>query len=43
MVYLIDDKDYRQEHDYHWDSGMFNDFSNTIKPIYNLEELTNYR
>jgi CheY-like chemotaxis protein len=43
MVYLIDDKDYRQEHDYHWDSAMFNNFSNIIKPIYNLKELINYR
>jgi CheY-like chemotaxis protein len=43
MVYLIDDKKYRQEHDYHWDSAMFNNFSNVIKPIYNLKELINYR
>jgi CheY-like chemotaxis protein len=43
MVYLIDDKKHRQEHDYHWNDELFDNYSHIIKPIYNLEELLGNR
>lgn len=39
MIYLIDDKKYRQEIDYLWTNERFNIFSNLIICIYTLEEL----
>ncbi|WP_418637411.1 hypothetical protein [Winogradskyella sp.] len=40
MVYLIDDKKYRQENDFHWTTQRFDKYSDIIKPIYHLEEFT---
>ena len=39
MVYLIDDKKFRQELDYSWTNERFNSFSSVITCVYTLEEL----
>lgn len=41
MVYLIDDKKSRQEHDYSWTSARFSSYNKFIKCIYTLDELEN--
>jgi DNA-binding NarL/FixJ family response regulator len=41
MVYLIDDKKVRQEHDYSWTEERFNKYIKVINCVHTLEDLTN--
>lgn len=40
MIYLIDDKKKRQENDFKWTSEKFHHYTEYIKPIYSLEEVS---
>ena len=39
MIYLIDDKKLRQSKDYSWSNQRFNNYIDTICPIYNIRDL----
>jgi len=40
MLYLIDDKKYRQENDYQWTTQKLKKYADVVKPVYTLVEFT---